>query len=183
MKMSRYSVAALLLVSSLLLGVLVPGGPIETRSFSHIDPVVLGGFNTFLTTLSMTSLLLTYFVWNDRRWAYVASLASGVSYFGVYALDLARIFPISPDAMPEALLVIEVLGAILSIPLSVVALKAVLEQHQQPERLHHHELNDVLERQDVAIIEGRHASLPIVFFCFLLGISIITFATRSAMGL
>ena len=57
-------VAVLLVVSSFLLAILVPGGPIETRSFSHISPLILGSFNTFLTLLGMLSLPLAYFVFN-----------------------------------------------------------------------------------------------------------------------
>ncbi len=53
----RYSVFSLLLLSAIMLTSLVPGGPIETRDFSHISPLVLGSFNVFLTTLSITSFL------------------------------------------------------------------------------------------------------------------------------
>ena len=38
-------IAGLLVLSSVLLSVLVPGGPIETLSFSHINPIILGSFN------------------------------------------------------------------------------------------------------------------------------------------
>ena len=54
----RYWIAGLLALSAISLSLLVPGGPIETRSFSHINPIILASFNTFLTTLSILSLLL-----------------------------------------------------------------------------------------------------------------------------
>ena len=118
---AKYSVFGLLLLSAVSLTSLVPGGPIETRDFSHISPLVLGSFNIFLTTLSLTSFLLLYFVWQRQRWAFVASGIWGIGYFLVYVLDLARWFPVSPDAMPPALFAIEVFGTILSIPLAVLS--------------------------------------------------------------
>lgn len=91
-----YSVVALLVLSTVLLGILVPGGPIEKRRFSHISPLVLGTFNTFLTVLGLVSLGLTYFSLKGNRWAFFAAAICGISYFLVYALDLGKIFPVSP---------------------------------------------------------------------------------------
>ena len=96
---ANYSVFGLLLLSAVSLTSLVPGGQIETRDFSHISPLVLGSFNVFLTMLSLTSFLLLYSVWRRQRWAFVASGIWGIGYFLVYVLDLARWFPVSPDAM------------------------------------------------------------------------------------
>ena len=109
---AQYSVFLLLLLSATMLTSLVPGGPIETRGFSHISPFVLGSFNVFLTTLSIASFLLLYFVWRQQRWAFIGSALAGIAYFLVYVLDLARWFPVSSDAMPPALFVIEVSGTI-----------------------------------------------------------------------
>ncbi|MEL6930545.1 MAG: hypothetical protein AAFO95_18205, partial [Cyanobacteria bacterium J06600_6] len=56
-KSIKYGVPALLALSSGLLTSLVPGGLIETRSFAHINPLILGSFNTFLTTSSKLAKL------------------------------------------------------------------------------------------------------------------------------
>lgn len=46
----------LLIVSAVNLTLMVPGGFIESRDFSHISSITLGAFNVFLTTLGMVSL-------------------------------------------------------------------------------------------------------------------------------
>ena len=127
MKMNiKHLVSTLLILSFGLLAVLVPGGPIETRSFSHIDPLILAGFNTFLTTLVIVSPMLVYFIVKNKPWAWVISALCGVSYFLVYALDLGKIFPVSPDPMPPTLYIIEVLGAIVSVPLMFFAVRGAI---------------------------------------------------------
>ena len=119
------TVASLLVLSAVLLGILVPGGPIETRSFSHISPLILGAFNTFLTVLGIGSLALAYFAVKGKRWAILAAAFCGISYFLVYALDLGMIFPVSPDKMPPALFAIEVAGLLVSFPLTFLSLRRV----------------------------------------------------------
>ncbi|MEO0886325.1 MAG: hypothetical protein AAFY54_10350, partial [Cyanobacteria bacterium J06648_10] len=106
----QHWVAGLLGISGIALFTLVPGGPIETRSFAHINSITLGAFNTFLTTLVLGSLLLVYFVLRAHRWAMMGAAISGLSFLAVYGLDLVKIFPVSPDAMPPALFAVEVLG-------------------------------------------------------------------------
>ena len=120
-----HTVAVLLVLSAVLLGILVPGGPIETRSFSHISPLILGAFNTFLTVLGIGSLALAYFAFKGKRWAALAAAFCGISYFLVYALDLGMIFPVSPDKMPPALFAIEVAGLLVSFPLTFLSLRRV----------------------------------------------------------
>ncbi|MGD1855007.1 MAG: hypothetical protein ACFB2W_12240 [Leptolyngbyaceae cyanobacterium] len=172
----KHWVAGLLGISGIALGTLVPGGPIETRSFVHINLLTLGVFNTFLTTLVLGSLLLVYFVLQSKPWAMLTAAGAGLSYLGVYGLDLAKIFPVSPDAMPPALLAIEVLGTILSLPLIALSIQALQASRQRtfatvpfphPNNSHHFQLPQII----IAI------SLGIV------ALSIITFATSSAMGL
>lgn len=172
-KTVQYGAPALLALSSVLLTSLVPGGLIETRSFAHINPIVLGSFNTFLTSLSLLSLLLTYFVWRRQRWAYAASAFAGLSYFLVYVLDLGRLFPVSPDAMPSALFVIEVLGTIVSLPLMLVSVQGLRLSKDLSISGTQAGLNTFAWSQQVVI----------AIAIMLLGLGIITFATRSAMGL
>ena len=165
----KFWIVALLGLSSGLLSVLIPGGPIETRRFSHINPLILGGFNTFLTSLVLVSLLLLCVVAQGRAWALLASAFCGVFYFLVYVLDLGTLFPISPDPMPQALWGIEVLGAIVSIPLMWLAAQGFLS--------HLHYTGDV--------VENKTYPKFFVYFAFLsvmLGLGIITFATQAAIG-
>lgn len=173
-KSIRYGVPALLALSSGLLTSLVPGGLIETRSFAHINPLILGSFNTFLTTLSLTSLLLIYYVWQGYRWAFVTSFISGLSYFLVYVLDLAHLFPISPDAMPTALLVIEILGTIVSLPLMITSGLGI--QHSTKQLAQGNNTKSDLD------LTGKK-QIFIAIGITLIGIEIIIFATHSAMGL
>lgn len=172
----RYWVAGLLGFSGIALALLVPGGPIETRSFAHINPLILGAFNTFLTTLGLGSLLLIYFVLKSVRWAMFAAAVCGISYLGVYGLDLAQIFPVSPDAMPPALLAIEVLGAVISFPLVALSIQA---------------LRRLKPRKSVAVsfswskpdFPWQTPHISIVIGLGITALGIIAFATRSARGL
>ncbi len=173
---SKNWVAVLVGVSGIALGTLVPGGPIETRSFAHIDPLTLGVFNTFLTTLVMGSLPLIYFVLQSKRWAMFTAVGFGVSYLGVYGLDLVKLFPVSPDAMPPALLAIEVLGTILSLPLVVLSIQALQETTQQVTVA---TPSSTTSYAPIAQISQLISTIGLV----LVALGIIIFATRSAMGL
>ncbi|MEM6612856.1 MAG: hypothetical protein AAF652_11510 [Cyanobacteria bacterium P01_C01_bin.72] len=173
-KSIKYGVPALLALSSGLLTSLVPGGLIETRSFAHINPLILGSFNTFLTTLSLASLLLIYFAWQGYHLAFVASFIAGLSYFLVYVLDLAHLFPVSPDAMPLALLVIEILGTIVSFPLMITSGLGIQNSSKQLTQGNNPQLDlDLAGKKYIFIAIG----------ITLIGVGIITFATRAAMGL
>jgi hypothetical protein len=116
-----YSVPALLLMSTVLFWTLVPGGPVETRRFSHYSPFVLCSFNMILTILGLGSLVVVYFCFSGDKWAFYAAGICGISYLSVYALDLGKIFPVSPDKMSQPLFVIEVTGLRLSIPLTLLS--------------------------------------------------------------
>ncbi len=168
MRKIRISVSVLLAMSAILLAVMVPGGPIESRNFSHISPVVLGAFNTFLTSLGLLSFPLIYLVLRQRRGAYFASALFGLLYLTVYVLDLDRIFPVSPVAMPRALFILEVLGSIISLPLIFFAV--------------HVRRSTVSEE---AVERGQRRSrkwgLLLVVGLVVIAIAIITFATNAAM--
>lgn len=115
----RYSVTMLLGVSALLLASLIPGGPVENRDFSHLQPLVLGSFNLFLTGLNFGSIVLMLFTLQGRAWAFRWAAVAAVLYFAVYAIDLARLFPQSPTPMPALLGLIEVAGMVSAVPLLV----------------------------------------------------------------
>ena len=175
--MTRYNywTAILLSASGIALSTLVPGGPIETRSFAHINPFTLGAFNTFLTTLCIGSLLLVYFVWKAERWAIIAAACFGLSYLGVYGLDLAHLFPVSPDAMPPALLIIEVLGAIAAVPLTLLAMQAL--RVSGPEQM------AAAPPAQLQTLTFNPTSMTTIIGIILIGLGVIVFATRSAMGI
>jgi hypothetical protein len=166
-KVAKYGVPVLLVLSAILLGVLVPGGPIETRDFSHIDPLVLGAFNTFLTVLGIASLLVAYFAYKERRMAFIVSALCGLGYLLVYVPDLFEIFPVSPDPMPPALWAIEVAGMVLSLPLTALAAWAAFGATDESEERGGHAF------KRVAVWLG----VPVA----LLALAIIVFATHAAM--
>ena len=105
---SHRQTAFWLIVSAALLSTLIPGGPIENRDFSHIHVGVLGAFNIFLTVLDLGSIVIVYFAFRGRSWAFQAAFLAAISFFGVYAVDLAQIFPRSPTPMSFSLALIEV---------------------------------------------------------------------------
>lgn len=109
--------AALLFVSAVNLSIMIPGGPVETRSFADISPLILTAFNIFLTALGMGSFGLCLFVLKGLRPAFFLCALAGVGYFTVFILDLAVIFPVSHDRMPPLLRVLESAGAVLAVPL------------------------------------------------------------------
>jgi uncharacterized membrane protein len=160
----NYAVAGLLLLSTGLLAMLIPGGPIENRNFSHISPWVLAIFNIFLTLLGIASLASAYFSVVGSGVA-VISVICGISFFLVYALDLGKIFPISPDKMPRALFVIEVSGLILAIPLTLLSL-----------------LEMAMPNRGAATINMSATTIiSVLVLMVVLGLGIVIFATKSAM--
>ncbi|WP_321276145.1 hypothetical protein [Thiomicrorhabdus indica] len=123
-------IAILLYTSFLLLSSLIPGGPIETRSFSHIDSEVLLAFNTFLTLVALGSAITAVLVWKRLQYSYILSAFFAISYFTVYALDLTTVFPVSPDSMPTSLLTIEVIGLAVSITLFLLSIKEIMQKKE-----------------------------------------------------
>ena len=160
-----YAVASLLGLSAVLLGILIPGGPIENRDFSHISPMTLGIFNIFLTVLGIGSLVLVYFAFVGSKIAVIAAAFCGISYFLVYVLDLVGIFPVSPDKMPRALFWIEVAGLILSIPLTLLSLIYLFMPNAG---------------ENVSWFSSE-TTLLILVAVIVLGVGIVIFATKSAM--
>lgn len=161
-----YAVPGLLALSAVLLGILIPGGPVENRDFSHIPPLKLGVFNVFLTVLGIGSLALVYFSLAGFEFAFIAAVLCGISYFLVYSLDLGKVFPVSPDRMPRALFWIEVVGLILSIPLTFLSLFDIF----------------VSKGGSNASEMSSGTMLMILTAVIALGTGIVVFATKSAMG-
>ena len=161
---TRHETAFWLVVSVALLSSLIPGGPVENRDFSHIHPGVLGAFNVFLTTLDMGSVVLAYFAVRRRRWAFNGAFYAALAFFGVYAVDLAQVFPQSPTPMSFVLSLIEVLGMTAAVPLMFAARRGMSEE--QGER---------------AVVPASGARYAIAASLVAVGIAIVWFATESAM--
>jgi hypothetical protein len=163
---ARYLVATLLVMSAAMLGVLIPGGPIETRNFSEMSPLILAGFNTLLTILGLGSFVLAYFVLDRRKVTYMLSAFLGVEYFLVYSLDLLGIFPVSPDSMSHVLRWIEVAGVIASFPLISLSIQLALTLD-----------NSIRTKKGPFRVEHIRQ----IFLIALVAIGIITFATHASM--
>jgi len=172
----KHGVAGLLGFSGFALSLLAPSGPIATRSFAHIDPLTLGIFNTFLTTLGLGSLLLIYFVLKSERWAMLAAAVCGLSCLGVYSLDLAQMFPLSPDAMHPALSAIEVLGTVISFPLMALAMQAWQGLKTSTP------VASSFAHTDTRL-SWKTSPVFMVMSLGMMALGIIAFATRSTMGL
>lgn len=123
----NHILALLLLFSGLILASLVPGGPIENRDFSAINPAILLSFNVYLTVLGLGSWVLVVYLYKRGRYAAGLALLAGVSYLLVYGVDLAGYFPQSPSAMPRLLWWAEVIGVLLSVPTTVLAWQLLMQ--------------------------------------------------------
>lgn len=118
-------VAVCLLVLLLSFSSLVPGGPIENRDFFHLSDAVFWGFNAFLITLGLVGFATIYFVWKGRRWAYWTAIVVGWLFIGVVALDLGKIFPISPDPTGFVLGLVMIVDAILAMNIVLFSHRAL----------------------------------------------------------
>ena len=157
-------ISLLLILSAINLTLMIPGGFIESRDFSHIDPLILGIFNVFLTALGLMSLFLVYFINKQLKWAFKTAAFCGISYFIVYTIDLLEIFPESPTAMPKLLFILEMLGSIIAVPLMFLSIKIIKEQRNE----------------DNQIIFSK-AFYWFVALAIVIGLCIIIFATQAAM--
>lgn len=141
---------------------MIPGGFIESRDFSHISPIILSGFNTFLTVLGLSSLFIAYFNFRNHSWARYVSTLCGLSYLTVYAIDLLKIFPKTSSPFPLPLLILEIIGILLTLPLiyysSIDKATTDIPQRIQKRRMYY-------------ILAGA----------IIIGIGIIIFATQAAM--
>ncbi len=116
MKLRANTVAPLsLLITFFLLVLLIPGGPIENRDFSHLSPTVVWLFNGLITLVGMGSLVAVYLMVAGSRFGYVLGITSGSTFVLLSLLDILQIFPKSPTPMSPLLLGFEVAILILSV--------------------------------------------------------------------
>lgn len=114
-----------LVLSILTLAWMVPGGPVETRDFSHLAPQIAWAFNIFLTILFLLAIVLIYFMFIKQKWAYQLTGVVGLAFFLVFVLDLGKIFPVSPDPMSPLLFVMEIMGLIFGVLLMWLSYKTI----------------------------------------------------------
>jgi len=110
----------ILFINVSLLTVLVPGGPIENRDFSHLKGLIFWGFNLFLISLGLLSFITSYFLMLKYSWALWVAIILGLAYLFVYALDLAKIFPKSPTDMSKVLMLMEIINSLAAVLLIII---------------------------------------------------------------
>lgn len=154
------ALAALLLLSGLILSSLVPGGPIENRDFSELPPALLLTFNVLLTALGLGSFLLLPAVWRGVSWAVRACAGCGAGYVLVYAVDLLGWFPPTASPMSPSLVSLEVAGTLLGLSMLVLAPGAT---------------------RTPASAAGKSLDPLLLFALIMIAVTIIAFATWSAM--
>lgn len=106
------ALACLLFANMTLLTILVPGGPVENRDFSTMPKMAFVGFNVFLVSLGVVSILVAFWLMiSTSAYAVVITLLLGVLYAIVYFIDLAGVFPKSGTPMSPALMGFEIVNA------------------------------------------------------------------------
>ncbi|MCE8418693.1 hypothetical protein LZ190_08235 [Rhodovulum sulfidophilum] len=123
--------AALLVLSTLNLTLMVPGGFVETRNFPGYSVTVLAAFNVFLTLLGLGSLILAYRVLKSGRVGIFPALA-GAAFMAVYLLDLATIFPVAAAPMSSTLATMEWIGTFLGLALLAAGGWLAVSQDKRP---------------------------------------------------
>lgn len=176
---NRTYIIGLLFLSAIFLASLIPGGPIENRDFSHINVSILGGFNLFLTVLNLGTFVLLYGVYRNRHWALATAWFAGFTYFFVYGIDLAQVFPRSPTPMSQALSLIEVLGMCAAVPLMYLSWPYTPFASRYSVHQERNVDNSVTQSKSNPITGSRIALMAVAIA---LSVGIIFFATNSAMN-
>lgn len=166
MRHASQSVAVFTLLSVLLFAVMIPGGPIETRHFSNIGMTAIVAFNTFLTVLGIGSVAIVIFTLRGARWAAPAAVVAGFAYAAVYALDLLAIFPVSPDPMPNLLKWLEIIGLMLSLPMTGSAIELMRQGYSA--------------NSSMQIAHAKRSYILAAALVFVAGAAIIGFASLNA---
>ncbi|WP_321315297.1 hypothetical protein [Halarcobacter sp.] len=163
----HYIIAFLLVSLSILLTILVPGGPIETRDFSHYSETTLTLFNIFLTALGLLSFVVAFLIIKKKRYSVVMSTLFALLYIFVYILDLFKIFPTSPIAMSTTLFSIEFISTLIGLILIYLCIR----------------FNDIkAENNEKVSIKVTFYKIISLLIVLLFAIGIVIFATKSAMG-
>ncbi|AXX92257.1 hypothetical protein CPU12_01510 [Malaciobacter molluscorum LMG 25693] len=163
----HYIIAFLLATLSVLLTILVPGGPIETRDFSHYSETVLTLFNIFLTTLGLLSFVVAFLIAKKKKYSIVLSAFFALLYIFVYLLDLFKIFPTSSVEMSSTLFFIETISTVIAFILIGLCIK----------------YNNIETKNNENIsVKFSFYKIILLLIVLLFAIGIVIFATKSAMG-
>ena len=119
-------VACLLVWQVLLLAPMVPGKLIDTRNFNSLPRWQYNGFNIFLTSLSLFSLIIAGLAVLGKGWVFIPSLICSLLYLFVFGFDLFEVFPVVKDKAPLQLLILECISFASSGILFVVSLVGLL---------------------------------------------------------
>ena len=119
----------LLILAVLSMAPLIPGGPVENRSFAHIPVPILVAFNAFITLVVLGSIPLAVLARRGSRRVLAWVIADGLGYVAIFALDLLHIFPVSPTPMSPALTGFELAG--LAFGLAIIG--SALRDLQRPQ--------------------------------------------------
>ncbi|QKF77764.1 hypothetical protein [Arcobacter defluvii] len=168
LKNIHYVIAFFLIVLSVLLTILVPGGPIETRDFSHYSETILTLFNIFLTSLGLLSFVVAFLIVKKKKHSIILSTIIALLYIFIYLIDLFEIFPTSPMSMSSSLFFIEIFSTILGIILIFLCSK--------------YNNLEIDNSENITIIKFSFYKILTLVLILLFAIGIVIFATKSAMG-
>jgi len=125
------ALAALLVLSTVNLALMIPGGLVETRNFPNYSVAVLVAFNVFLTVLGLGSAVLTYRLLRGARPGWLPVLAGG-AYVLVYGLDLLHVFPVAEAPMSVTLASMEWIGTVLGLAIVATAAAGAGRREDDP---------------------------------------------------
>jgi hypothetical protein len=125
----RRRTPARLLHSVLILAPLIPGGPIETRTFAEYPIWAIASFNLVISVIVLAALPLAWIGRRGGRRVAIGSVLDGAGFTAIYALDMLKILPVSETPMSPTLRVMAFAG--LATGLAVVA-SALVDLAQQP---------------------------------------------------
>ena len=94
---------------------MIPGGPVENRSFANVIPAAALGLNIFIGSTLVLAFLSVFFMSKKQKWAYQAVGLIGINYILIFVLDLGKIFPVSLDEMSNLLFNLEIFALLLGI--------------------------------------------------------------------
>lgn len=111
---------ALLILSLLVLAPMIPGGPVENRTFPDMPVAVATSYNILIVIVGLATIPLAILTRRaSRLWASFA-LVDALGFLGIYGFDLAHVFPGGP-AMGAKLIVFESMGVLVAAALAVSA--------------------------------------------------------------
>lgn len=112
---NEHFIPLLLGISLALLALSIPGGLIENRDLSQIDPEVLSTFTTFLSVLGIGSIVLVWYTFNKSAVALLLSILVGLTYVSIHLADLFGIFPASAMHLSDSQFFTKTLGLFIGI--------------------------------------------------------------------